>query len=79
MFGKPDIDGIDFPHTDALVISVHIGAHWVNKILVDNGSSLNILFKSTFDKKKLSYEDLEPCIHPIYSFIGEGTNPLGVI
>jgi hypothetical protein len=39
-----------FPHTDAMVLTVHIDRWDVSKILVDNGSQTEILFLSTFEK-----------------------------
>jgi hypothetical protein len=39
-----------FPHTDAMVIIVHIDRWDVTKILIDNGRQAEILFLSTFDK-----------------------------
>lgn len=53
-FGRKDVEVMDYPHTDASVITATIGPAIVSKLLVDNGSSVNILFKSTFDKMRLS-------------------------
>jgi hypothetical protein len=39
-----------FPHTDAMVIIVHIDRWDITKILIDNGRQAEILFLSTFDK-----------------------------
>jgi hypothetical protein len=39
-----------FPHTDAMVLIVHLD-HWdITRILVDNGSLAEILFLSAFKK-----------------------------
>jgi hypothetical protein len=37
-------------HNDAMVIKVNIAGWVIEKILVDNGSSANILFLNTFEK-----------------------------
>jgi hypothetical protein len=47
-----------FPHTDAMVVTVHIDRWDITKILVDNGSQAEILFftafyKMGFDRKQL--------------------------
>jgi hypothetical protein len=41
-------------HNDAMVIEVNIAGWVIGKILVDNGSSANILFLKTFEKLNLS-------------------------
>ncbi|XP_068336540.1 uncharacterized protein [Pyrus communis] len=42
-FTKQVMEGVDFPHNDALVISVQLAHAIVDKIMVDNGSLVNIL------------------------------------
>jgi hypothetical protein len=41
-------------HNDAMVIEVNIAGWVIRKILVDNGSSTNILFLKTFEKINLT-------------------------
>jgi hypothetical protein len=38
------------PHTDAMVITIHIDRWDVTKILIDNGSQAEILFLAAFNK-----------------------------
>jgi hypothetical protein len=45
-----DINLNSFPHTDAMVTTVHIDRWDVTKILIDNDSQTKILFLATFDK-----------------------------
>jgi hypothetical protein len=49
-FSSQKINLTSFPHTDAMVTTVHIDRWDVIKILIDNGSQAEILFLSTFDK-----------------------------
>ena len=51
----------------------------VKRVLVDTGSSVNILYKSSLERMKLSVKDLEPCNQTIYDFSGEGLAPAGSI
>lgn len=44
IFTKEDARGVHFPHDDALVVTTVIGNHIVCQILVDNGSSMDILY-----------------------------------
>jgi len=39
-----------FCHNDALVVTAHIGCYKVSKILVDGGSSVNILYSHALDR-----------------------------
>ena len=47
-----DLRGLHLPHDDALAISVTIANFNIQRILIDNGSSVDILFISTFDKMR---------------------------
>jgi hypothetical protein len=47
-------------HNDAMVIEVNIAVWIIGKILVDNGSSADILFLKTFEKMNLSQHMLHP-------------------
>ena len=51
----------------------------VKRVLVDTGSSVNILYKSSLERMKFSIKDLEPCNQTIYGFSGEGLAPTGSI
>jgi hypothetical protein len=39
-----------FPHTDAMVLTVHINRWDITKILIDNGGQAEIFFLSAFEK-----------------------------
>ena len=62
-FNNDDLRGIYLPHDDALVVSVVIANFNVQSILVDNGSSTDILFISAFDKMKIRLGKLHPFPH----------------
>lgn len=50
----------------------------LKRMLVNNGSSVNILFGTTFDKMKVDHE-LTPVSSPLYGFTGDGIVPRGKI
>jgi hypothetical protein len=58
-------------HNDAMVIEVNIAGWVIGKILVDNGSSTNILFFKTFEKMNLSQHMLHPPEYPLQGFGGK--------
>ena len=49
----------------------------VARVLVDNGSSVNILFKAAFEKIGLTPADLCMCTSTLYGFSGEAMIPMG--
>ena len=69
----------DYPHTDAMVIKTNIAGWAVAKILVDTGSSADILFASTFDSMKLDRALLKPAGNPLCGFGGQQIKALGKI
>ena len=79
MFTEQDAAHVRFPHTDPLVVEMQIANMIVKRVLVDTGSSVNILYKSSLERMGLSSKDLEPCNQTIYGFSGEGMTPSGMI
>ncbi|KAL6567901.1 hypothetical protein OROGR_001569 [Orobanche gracilis] len=49
-FSNKDMEGIRCPKSDALVISANVLGWIVDRILVDNGSFCNIIYKSAMDQ-----------------------------
>jgi hypothetical protein len=52
-FSTKDVNLALFPHTDVVVLTVHIDRWDVSRILINNGSQAEILFLSAF--KKMGY------------------------
>lgn len=48
-FGSTNLEGEITPHKNTLVIQVTIANYQVAQVFVDSGSSINILFKESFD------------------------------
>ncbi|XP_022853740.1 uncharacterized protein LOC111375169 [Olea europaea var. sylvestris] len=53
-FGSEGSEDISYPHDDALVISVIIANFEVRRVLVDNGSVVNVLSQDAFMKMGIS-------------------------
>ncbi|GFZ00949.1 hypothetical protein Acr_14g0005840 [Actinidia rufa] len=78
-FSNDDLRGVHLPHDDALVVSAVIANFNVQRILIDNGSSADILFISAFEKMKVGPDKLHPFHTPLVEFGGNKTHPLGWI
>ncbi|XP_057463797.1 uncharacterized protein LOC130753625 [Actinidia eriantha] len=76
-FNNDDLRGLHLPHDDALVVTAVIANFNVQRILVDNGSSADILFISAFNKIKMGLDKLHPFHSPLVGFGGNTTHPLG--
>ena len=71
------MEGCQHPHDDPVVIRVVLANKTIHKVLVDNGSSADIIFASTFDKMGIVREKLEPINTYLRGFSGERVLPLG--
>jgi hypothetical protein len=69
----------DNPHIDTMVIETNLAGWKLTRILVDTGSSTNILFASTFDNMKLDRNLLQPPRRPLYGFRGKQVKAIGKI
>jgi hypothetical protein len=79
VFSEEDVNLLSFPHTDALVIEANIQGWTIGKILVDTGSSADIIFSSTFDRMNIDRNLLQPADIPLIGFGGKRVNALGKI
>ena len=78
-FSDSDLEGCQHPHDDPLVIRAIVANTTVHRVLVDNGSSVDIIFTSAFDKMGIGREKLEPVNTHLRGFLGEKVLPLGSI
>ena len=54
------LEGCQHPHDDPLVIRVVVSNKTIHWVLVDNGSSADIIFASAVDRMGIGREKLEP-------------------
>ncbi|XP_072076564.1 uncharacterized protein [Arachis hypogaea] len=70
-FGESDFMSQYSNLDDLVVISIHMGELTVRKVLLDPGSSTDILFYSTFKKMQLRDKALQPSPGELVGFSGE--------
>ncbi|XP_015945427.1 uncharacterized protein LOC107470543 [Arachis duranensis] len=78
-FGSTDFNHTDANYDDPVVISIQLGDLIVRKVLLDPGSSADVLFFTTFEKMKLSNKILQPYHGDLVGFSGERVPVLGSV
>ena len=67
------------PHNDALVVTLRIGGYDVKRVLVDQGSSAEIMYPDLYEGLKLKPKDLAHYNSPLVGFDGKVVIPRGQI
>ena len=78
-FSDFDMEGCQHPHNDPLVIKAIVANKTIHRVLVDNGSSIDIIFASAFDKMDIGREKLELVNACLRGFSRERVLPLGSV
>ena len=78
-FSEEDTRGVKQPHDDPLVIMLTIEGFNTRRILVDNGSSVDIIYLSAFQQLKLDPGRLRLFDFPLISFSGDRVYPKGIV
>jgi hypothetical protein len=66
-------------HDDALVVTMTVAIHAIHQILVDNGSSANILYWPAFKQMGIDQDRVKPLSFALVGFGGEQVQPVGII
>ena len=67
------------PHDDALVVTLRIGGFDVKRVLVDQGSAVEVMYSDLYRGLNLKPEDLTAYDSPLVSFEGKTVTPRGQI
>ena len=77
IFTEEDVYNTVQPHDDLMVISVQITNCRVHRVLIDTGSSVDILFKGAHEQLNLKNSCYNNCTSPLYGFTGDSVMPMG--
>ena len=55
-FSEEDVRRLHHPHDDALIVSIRVGDYNMHRVLVDNGSSADILYYLAFQQIRIDKE-----------------------
>ncbi|XP_059654961.1 uncharacterized protein LOC132301749 [Cornus florida] len=78
-FDKMDLLRVQIPHEDPLVVSLTIAECLVRRVLIDSGSSANVMPRVTFDRLEIELEKLKPTGNPLLGFDGKRVEPIGIV
>ncbi|XP_028090068.1 uncharacterized protein LOC114290389 [Camellia sinensis] len=76
-FSSRDLKRIQTPHNDALVVTLRVRDFDVKRILIDQGSSVEIMYYDAFKQLKLRDTDLAPATSPLVGFNSQPEWPMG--
>ncbi|KAL2499539.1 Uncharacterized protein Adt_25089 [Abeliophyllum distichum] len=77
-FTEEDMRGVHYLHCDALVVRAVVARNGLGRMLVDNGSSVNVIFSSMYEQMNIDVS-LEPSTEPLYGFTGDCVTPKGIV
>ncbi|XP_024011257.1 uncharacterized protein LOC112086524 [Eutrema salsugineum] len=78
-FAEEETAGIDRPHNDPLVIELTIRDHDVARVLIDIGSSVNVIFRETLRRMGIDLSEVEAIPKPLTGFSRETTMTMGTL
>ncbi|XP_014517467.1 uncharacterized protein LOC106774959 [Vigna radiata var. radiata] len=78
-FTDRDFHTADPKQDDPMVITARIAQYDVSKVLIDQGSSVNILYWTTFQKMELTEDAITPFHEQIVGFAGERVDTRGYL
>jgi len=76
-FTDDDFHGLEHQQDDPMVITIEIENYVVKEVLVNHGSSVDILYSATYQKLQLPDATMVLYDEPIYGFSGEQVSTHG--
>uniref|UniRef100_A0A2N9J8N6 Uncharacterized protein n=1 Tax=Fagus sylvatica TaxID=28930 RepID=A0A2N9J8N6_FAGSY len=76
-FSDDDLRDVQMPHSDPLVITLRTRNYDVKRVLINQGSFAEVMYKGLYEKLGLREADLNDFSSPVFGFSGESTTLLG--
>ena len=78
-FSEEDARGTHQPHDDAIVVTINIAGFTTRRVMIDNGSSADILYLPAYQQMRLDKDKLRPMDAPLMGFTGDKVCLVGII
>ena len=78
-FTDEDAERVHHPYDDAIVITLLIADYTTRRVLMDNGSSTDILYYSAFQQMRLGRHQICLVSSPLVGFGGMKVQPVGTV
>ncbi|CAL8993970.1 unnamed protein product, partial [Prunus brigantina] len=78
-FSQEEEEGIIFPHDDPMIIRAEIADYDVGRVLIDTGSSVNVIFADAFTGLGVADSMVNRQITHLLSFSGDLVQPVGSV
>ena len=78
-FSEEDAQRLHHPYDDALVVSLRVRDYNMHRVLVNNGSSANIMYYPAFQQKRIDKEQLVLVNAPLVGFGGLRVFPISAV
>ena len=79
VFSEENAKGVKQPHNDPLVIMLVIEGFNTRHVLIDNGSSTNIIYLSAFKQLRVDPKKFRSFEFPLFSFNGDRVYLRGIV
>ena len=79
VFPERNGHGIRQPHDDLLVIMLKVEEFNIHQVLINNGSSADIIYLPVFQQMKIDKKRIRPFTSPLLSFMGDRIVPKGIV
>ncbi|CAL2277644.1 unnamed protein product [Prunus armeniaca] len=76
---REEEEGIIYPHDDLMIIRAEIADCDVERVLIDTGSLVNVIFADAFRGMRIADSQVNRQITPLLSFSGDLVQPVGSI
>ncbi|XP_050289936.1 uncharacterized protein LOC126728109 [Quercus robur] len=78
-FSEEDARKLHHPYDNVLVVRLRVGDYNMHRVLVNNGSSADILYYPAFQQMRVDREQLVPVNAPLIGFRGMGVFPINAV